>query len=308
MLSFLILFTLFSVLRPQHFLTAANLINVARDASILLILTVGVTFVTVMGMFDLSIGSVLVFSQVVAVKTMVVLGGQSIGTLACGLLAATAAGMAWGLLNGVLVARLRLSPFIVTLATLGAALGASQILSGGGDLTGVPANLNDFIATATLAGIPYLVWFAVAIALIGGLALAKTRFGRLTYAMGSNAEAVRRAGVNTSLHVVKVYMLMGALAGIAGYLSAARFGTTSLGGHTNDSLDAITAAALGGCSLFGGVGTVLGSAIGVTIPALLQNGLVILGTQPYWYLILVAAALLCSIYLDRRRRQADHRE
>lgn len=306
--SCLSLFMLFSLLRPENFLTESNLVNVARDASILLILTVGITFVTVMGMFDLSIGSVLVFSQVAAVKVMIGLGGQSVATLLIGALAAVAAGAAWGIVNGWLIATLRLSPFIVTLATLGAALGAAELLSGGGELTGIPINLNTFIGIDQFAGLPYLVWFAVITALIGGFALAKTRFGRLTYAIGSNAEAVRRAGVNTGRHIVKIYLVMGILSGIAGYLGAARFGTTSLAGHTNDSLDTITAAALGGCSLFGGIGTVLGAAIGVTIPALLQNGLVILGTQPYWEQITVAAALLASIYLDRRRRQAQHRE
>lgn len=303
----LILLVLFSVLRPANFPTESNLVNVARDASILLILTVGTTFVTVMGMFDLSIGSVAVFAQVLGVKVMMGLGGDSLTTILLGVLASLLAGAAWGILNGWLIATLRLSPFIVTLATLGAALGAAELVAGGADLTGIPLRLSAFIGVGQLAGLPYLAWFGLSVALVGGLVLAKTRFGRRTYALGSNEEAVRRAGVNAGAHIVRVYVLMGVLAGIAGFLGAARFGTTSLSSHTNDSLDAITAAALGGCSLFGGKGTVLGAAIAVSIPALLQNGLVILGTQPYWYQIIVAAGLLGAIYLDRRRRRTEDR-
>lgn len=297
----------FTAAKPGSFATSANLQNLTKDAAVLLILSVGVTYVTVMGMFDLSIGSVLVFSQVAAVRVMGQLGADGLRACAIGLLVALASGMAWGALNGVLVCRLGLSPFIVTLATLGAALGAAQLVTGGGDLSTVPVQLADAIGLGTSFGVPNLVWMSVLVALVGGVVLARTRFGRLTYAIGSSAEAARRAGIAVDRHVVAVYVLMGAIAGFAGYLSAARFGVTSIGGHGNDALQAITAVALGGGSLYGGVGTVLGTVIGVSIPAVLQNGLIILGTQPYWYQIIVAAALIASIYLDRRRRQLERR-
>jgi ribose transport system permease protein len=301
------LLALFTALRPEAFATSGNLQNLAKDFSIILILSVGTTFVMVMGMFDLSIGSVLVFSQIVAVKVMGGMSQSSLATCVVGLLVALAAGAAWGGLNGFLVGRLGLSPFIVTLATLGAAVGAAQLISDGGDLTTVPPRLNEWFGIDKVAGIPVLVLVAAAVTAIAAVALSQTIFGRRTYVVGSNAEAARRASVRVTRHVISVYVLMGMLAGLAGYLSAARFGTTSIAGHTNDPLLAITAVALGGASLYGGSGTIIGTLIGVSIPAVLQNGLVILGTQPYWYQIIVAAALVFSIYVDRQRRQRQYR-
>ena len=308
--AFLVLVTLvvfFSAMRPEAFATEGNIENLVKDFSIILILSVGTTFVMVMGMFDLSIGSVLVFSQVVAVRVMGQMDEGSTLTCVVGLLVALAGGGAWGALNGTLVARFNLSPFIVTLATLGAALGAAQLVTHGGDLTTVPPPLTRWFGIDKLLGVPWLVIVAAGVTAIAAVALSQTVFGRRTYVIGSNAEAARRSSVRVTRHVIGVYVLMGVLAGLAGYLSAARFGTTSIGSHTSDPLLAITAVALGGASLYGGTGTVLGTLIGVSIPAVLQNGLVILGTQPYWYQIIVAAALIISIYVDQRRRQAQRR-
>ncbi|WP_462188024.1 MULTISPECIES: ABC transporter permease [unclassified Frankia] len=302
-----VLLAAFAIAKPNNFATSGNLENLARDAAVLLVLSVGVTYVTIMGMFDLSIGSVLVFSEVLAVKAMEGVGTDNAGTALLGAAIAVAAGVAWGLLNGTLVATLRLSPFIVTLATLGAALGAAQLVAKGNDLTAIPSTLSTFVSIDKVAGVPILVAIAVIIAVIGGVQLAKSRFGQLTYAIGSNPEAARRVGIHVTRHIVAVYAIVGALAGAAGFLDAARFGTTSIGGHGNDALAAITAVALGGASLYGGRGTMLGTVIGVSIPAVLQNGLVILGTQSYWYQIIVAAALIASIYLDRRRRESQRR-
>lgn len=307
MVALVLLVTLFWALRPDQFGSAGNISNLCQDASILLILCVGVTFVTVMGCFDLSIGSVLVFSQVLAVKAMGVLGGQGVDVAAAGLLVSLAVGTTWGLVNGWLIAHLHLSPFIVTLASAGAAFGAAQLVSGGSDATTIPVDLTDWFGLRQFLGVPYLVWVAAVVAVVGGVVLAQTRFGRRTYAIGSNQEAVRRAGVDTARHVVTVYALMGLLAGLAGFLSAAHFGTTSLNGHANDALAAITAVALGGASLYGGIGTILGTVIGVSIPAVLQNGLVILNSDPYWNQIIVAVALVASVHLDRRRRFAEQR-
>lgn len=297
----------FALTKPHNFATSGNIENLARDGAVLLVLSVGITFVTIMGMFDLSIGSVLVFSEVVAVKTMGSLGANAPSTILIGAVVAIAAGSAWGLLNGFLVATLRLSPFIATLATLGAALGAAELVAKGNDLTSVPSNLSTFIGIDKIAGVPSIVAIAAIIAVIGGVQLARSRFGQLTYAIGSNPTAARRVGIGVTRHVVAVYAIVGALAGAAGFLDAGRFGTTSIGGHGNDALAAITAVALGGASLYGGRGTMLGTVIGVSIPAVLQNGLVILGTQSYWYQIVVAAALIASIYLDRRRRESERR-
>ena len=143
---------------------------------------------------------------------------------------------------------------------------------------------------------------AAVIALVFGIILAQTRFGRYTYAIGSNEEGVRRAGVNVDRHLIKVYALCGALAGLAGALSLARFGTTSIAGNTTLNLDAIAAIVIGGTSLFGGVGTIIGTVVGVFIPAVLRNGFVIVGVQPFWQQVAVGAVLIIAVYIDQLRR------
>jgi ribose transport system permease protein len=296
------LLLVFTIMRPAEFATSSNLTSLAQNFSTLLILSVGVTLVTVMGMFDLSIGSVLVFSEVVAARVMGALSQAALLTCIIGLAAAILGGLIWGLINGFLVGRLQLSPFIVTLATFGAALGAAQLLAHGVDLTTIPSRLQQYFGIDKIVGVPTLVIVAAAVAGIVGVILSQTRWGRHTYAIGSNPEAARRASIRVSQHVISVYAVMGMLAGLAGFLSASQYGTTNIGGHTTDALLAITAVALGGASLFGGRGSVAGTVIGVSIPAVLQNGLVILGTQPYWYEIIVGAALVAAIYLDRGRR------
>jgi ribose transport system permease protein len=302
----LILFGLifvFSVLKPNEFFAIDNGRNIATDAAVLLVLATGLTYIIVTAGIDLSVGSVLVFSGVVSAKLMNSVGGNGWGTLLLGLLVAVAAGCAWGALNGFLVAKANIPPFIVTLGTLGMALGAALLITGGVDEREVPFKLVDTIGSGRLFDqIPYLVLIAAVVALIGGIVLAQTRFGRYTYVAGSNLEGARRAGVNVDRHLIKVYALGGTLAGLAGYLSLARFGTTSVGGHTTDNLDAIAAIVIGGTSLFGGVGTMIGTVIGVFIPAVLRNGFVIVGVQPFWQQVAVGAVLIAAVYFDQLRR------
>ncbi len=135
-----------------------------------------------------------------------------------------------------------------------------------------------------------------------GIVLAQTRFGRYTYAIGSNMEGARRSGVNVDRHLIKVYALAGTLSGLAGYMALARFGTTSISGHSTDNLNAIAAVVIGGTSLFGGIGTILGTVFGVFIPVVLQNGFVIVGIQPFWQQVAVGAVLIGAVYLDQLRR------
>jgi ribose transport system permease protein len=303
LLGLVVLMVIFTVLAPGEFASVENLRNVLTYASILLILAVGTTFVVIAGGFDLSIGSVLVFSQVISAKVMVEVGGSGWLTIVVGAVSALAAGAAWGLLNGYAIAYLRLNPFVVTLATLGMALGCAQIISGGVDIAEVPPLLVDTIGNGRLAGIPAITLIALAICLLGGLALALTRWGTYVYALGSSEEAARRAGINVPRRRLAIYVLMGGLAGLAGELALAQFGSTTIGGHQIENLAAITAVVLGGTSLWGGVGTVFGTVIGVCIPAILANGLVILGVQAYWQAVAVGAVLLVAIYVDQVRRQ-----
>ncbi|GAA4886529.1 ABC transporter permease [Saccharopolyspora cebuensis] len=301
---------LFSLLRPAAFPTLYNAQTLLVQAGPLLLLAVGMTFVIITSGIDLSVGSVLVFSGVVSAKTMEALGGGDAtdlgwGAIGVGLLVALAGGALWGVLNGLLVAVARVPALIVTLGSFGAALGAAQLLTNGVDVRTVPSALRLTFGTGTsFAVVPNLVLVVAAVTLLAAWLLRTTRFGRHTYAIGSNAEAARRAGIRVTRHLVQVYALSGLLAGLAGFLSLAYFGTTTISGHSNDNLNAIAAVVLGGTSLFGGIGSVLGSVIGVFIPAVLDTGFVMVGVQPFWQPIAVGAVLVAAVWWDQRRRRA----
>jgi ribose transport system permease protein len=298
----------FSILQFNEFATVSNLRNVATDVSILLVLAVGMTFVIVTAGIDLSVGSVLVFSGVIAGKLMNTVGGDNWGVILIGLAGALVAGTAWGVLNGVLITKARVPPLIVTLGTLGMALGVSQVITDGVDLRDVPFTLVDTIGTGKVFNqVPYLVVIAAVVAVVFGVVLAATRFGRYTYAIGSNVEAARRAGINVDRHLIKVYALTGFLSGVAGFMNLARFSTTTIGGHATDNLAAIAGTVLGGTSLFGGIGTIAGTVIGMFIPVVLQNGFIITGVKPFWQQVAVGAVLILAVYLDQLRRRTQYR-
>jgi ribose transport system permease protein len=297
------LVVIFSILEPENFTSVNNARNIFTDAAVLLVIATGMTYVIITAGIDLSVGSVLVFSGVIAAKLMNEVGGDNWGVILIGLAAALASGFAWGLVNGFLVAKAKIPAFIVTLGTFGMALGLALVISGGVDERNVPFKLISTIGIGRLfSQIPYLVIISLAVALVFGIILAQTRFGRYTYAIGSNEEAVRRAGVNVDGHLMKVYALAGTLAGLAGFMSLARFGTTTIGGHATDNLDAIAGVVIGGTSLFGGIGTILGTVFGVFIPAVLENGFVIVGVEAFWQQVAVGAVLIVAVYLDQLRR------
>jgi ribose transport system permease protein len=303
----LALILVFSVLEYDSFVSTANARNIATDAAVLLVLATGMTYVIITAGIDLSVGGVLVFSGVVSAKAMHAAGGDNWGVIFLGLGVALAGGLAWGLINGFLVAKAKIPAFIVTLGTLGMSLGAALVISGGVDEREVPFKLITTIGTGrAFDQVPYLVLIAFAVAIVFGVILAATRFGRYTYAVGSNEEAARRAGIPVDRHLLKIYALAGTLAGLAGFLSLARFSTTTLGGHDTDNLQAIAAVVIGGTSLFGGIGTMLGTLFGVFIPAVLQNGFVIIGVNPFWQSIAVGAVLIAAVYLDQLRRRSQY--
>jgi ribose transport system permease protein len=292
----------FAVAEPDAFATVSNAQNISVDVSTLLVLAVGATFVLVAGGIDLSIGSVLVFASVIAAR---VLGDADLtGWLAIGvaLVIALGCGLAWGILNGLVVAYLKVNALIATLGTMGMALGLAYVLSDGGLDIPVPGSEMTELATGKFAGLPYLALFALVVALVGGIILQQTRFGRHTAGIGSNLEAAERVGINVPRHQVKVYALSGLLSGLAGFMSLVRFSTTTIDGHSLDILDVITGVVLGGTSLFGGIGTMVGTVIGMLIPAVLQNGFIIVGILPFWQKVAVGAVLIAAVYIDQIRR------
>ena len=297
----------FSFLHPATFASSFNVRNIFLDASVLLILAVGTTYIMIAGGFDLSIGSVLVFSGVAAAQVMLAVGStDSLATVALGFVVALLCGTAWGLFNGLCITRLRVSALISTLGSMGAALGGAYLLSNGSDIRTVP-NALIALGHGSIGGVPWLVVITAIVALVGGVVLHMTRFGRHTYLVGSNAEAARRAGIDVSGHLLRLYALSGLLAGFAAMLSLGRFSTTTLEGHANDPLEAITAVVLGGTALAGGRGSVIGTVVGVFIPAVLANGFIIMGIQPFWQMVVIGFVVIAAVYADQIKRQRTDR-
>lgn len=304
----------FSVVSPRgSFLSFVNFRNILLDAASLSLLAIGMTYVIIARQIDLSVGSVLIFSSVVASITAVALSGSpqevaagNYPNLAVGLVAGVVAGLLagafWGYVNGVLVARANIPSFVVTLGSLACALGLAQIISGGVNVRYVPLQVQSWFGGRIVLGLPAVVWLAGTIAVLAAVVLARTRFGHHVYAIGSDEEAARRVGIDTARVKIAVFVLMGVLAGLAGLVDVARFTTTSLGGHATDNLAAIAAVVIGGGSLFGGRGSIVGTMIGIFIPAVLQNGFIINGVQPFWQSVIIGVLLVAAVGLDQVQR------
>jgi ribose transport system permease protein len=311
------LMVVFSLLAPGKFGTVNNLTLLAQNVAILTVVSVGTTFVIATSGIDLSIPSGIILGEVFAAQTLAripVAGGgyaidiaasdTTVGILLAALAASLIAGSIIGAVNGFLVAYMRIPPMLATLGTLGAGLGVALLLQNGVNVATYALNP---VATGHL--IPWvsnLVLIAIAVVIVGYIGMHKSVFGRHTLAIGSNEEAARRVGLNVRRHLLKVYMVGGIASGFGGYLALAYFSTTSVSGHTTDNLQAITAVALGGTSLFGGVALILGTVIGVWIPAVLQNGFIIVGVNPYWQLIAVGVVLVAAVWIDQIRRRGQN--
>ena len=313
------LIVIFTIWHGTKFFDRTNFRNIALDSSQLMLLAVGMTFVIITAGIDLSVSAILVFSAVVGAKVMSNLSGtpeqvkaydfphQNIG-IPIGLAAAVLSGLLWGILNGVIVTKLKLPPFIVTLGTLGMALGLGQIISGGQTVAYVPYDVQTWIGARRFFGwLPLLVVITTIVVVLALILLSFTRFGRYTFAIGSNQAAARRAGINVDRHLIKVYALSGTMAGMAGAFEVARFATASTASHSADNLNAVSAVVIGGTSLFGGIGSMVGSVIGTFIPTVLRNGLIIGGINPFWQQVAIGAILIAAVYFDQRRRKASER-
>lgn len=293
----------FAIADASSFFTQYNITNIFINASLLIVMGTGATFVLITAGVDLSVGSVLVFSGVIAGLVMQTMAAQGLGTSIVGIIVSILAGAAWGLVNGLIIAKMHVPPLITTLGSFGAAQGLAQVISNGNDYKNIPDDLVLNLGIGKVLGVPWLVVIALLVALIGGLALSFTGFGRRTYAIGSNPEAARRAGIRVDRHLILVYLVAGMLAGLAGIMSFAEFGSTTISGHSTDNLAVIAAVVIGGTSLFGGSGNMVGTAVGTLIPAVLANGLVILGINSFWRDFVVGVVLVLAVYLDQIRRR-----
>lgn len=293
-----------SLARP-NFLTAANLINVVRQISINGILAVGVTFVLLTGGVDLSLGSLVALTGVVAacfahpgdqpalMAAALAVGASSLGVLAGGLCGAA---------NGLIISRGRVAPFIVTLGMMTAARGLALVISGGKPVSNLSPEFT-WLGRADLLGVPAQVFLLAGVAAASWLFLENTRWGRYLYAVGGNETAARAAGINVAAIKTFAYVTCGALAGLAGVVLASRITTGQPNAGLGYELDAIAAVVIGGTSLSGGVGGVGGTLLGALLIGVLNNGLDLLNVSSYYQQIVKGLIIVGAVWLDQRGRR-----
>lgn len=296
MLPVLILICIAFELMSGRFMSWSNLSIVAQQAAINTVLAAGMTFVILTGGIDLSVGSILAAAAMVAVIASKI---PDWGLL--GIPAALAAGLVFGLLNGALIAFMRLPPFIVTLGSLTAVRGVGRLL--GEDTTVFNPELPfAFIGNGTLFGVPWLVIIAFAVVVVSWVILRRTVLGTRIYAVGGNPDAARLAGIKVWQILLFVYAMSGLLAGLGGVMSAARlYAANGLQLGMSYELDAIAAVILGGTSFTGGIGSIWGTLIGALIIAILSNGLILVGVSDIWQYIIKGLVIIVAVALDRYR-------
>lgn len=273
-----------------NFLGAGNLSSIIIQSMFILIIAVGMTFVLTSGAIDLSVGSVLGLSGGV---TMLALSFGQPTVVA--ILAGLAVGALCGLINGLLITVLKLSDFIVTLATMGAAAGLLQIMAYYRPLRGGETEAFTWLAYGTLFGVPFPIVFGVLLVIVLTFLLQATTFGRQVRAAGMSSEAARFAGIDVDRVKLIVFVLSGLLASVAGVLLASRLASVQPALGRGYELQAIAAAVLGGTSLTGGRGSVAGAAIAALLLAAISAGLQIVGVDPTWYQVIVGVAILLAV-------------
>jgi len=288
---------LIAALEPR-FLSAGNLASVARQTAVITIIAMGMTMVMVSGGIDLSVGSVLALSGVVGAFAMV--NGAPV---VLGVAAAIATGAACGFLNGMAVALLRIPPFIVTLGAMGIHRGIALLATDGKAVVGVPTSFGH-LAEGNLFGVlPVPLLIVLLVALATHLLLVNTQPGRYCYAIGSNIEAARYSGIRVSRYQVLFYALLGALAGLAGSIESARLVTGQPTGGEGYELRVIAAVVIGGGSLAGGQGTVIGTIIGALIMGVLANGANLLGISSFAQQVVIGAVIVLAVTFDEFQRR-----
>jgi ribose transport system permease protein len=285
-----------------RFMSWQNLSIVMQQASINTVLAAGMTVVILTGGIDLSVGSILAASAMVAV-----IGSKLEGLGLLGIPAALATGMAFGLVNGALIAFMKLPPFIVTLGSLTAVRGIARLI--GNDTTVFNPELSfAFIGNGTVLGLPWLVVIALVVVIITWFLLRRTVLGVHIYATGGNPDASRLSGIKVWAILLFVYALSGLYAGLGGVMSAARlYAANGLQLGQSYELDAIAAVILGGTSFVGGIGSIWGTLIGALIIAVLGNGLILVGVSDIWQYIIKGLVIIGAVALDRYRIQGSAR-
>jgi len=307
-LALLVVVVFFSI-RADNFLTASNWQDIAQNVSIVVVVAVGETFVILTRNIDLSVGSIVGLSGYLVAATLAHHPGVPIEVVA---LISIAVGVGLGLVNGLLVAVARIPAIIATLATLAIFRGIHAEITGGKNITAyqLPDRFLSLAASKPL-GFPALAWIAVVVAVIGAATLRFVPWARDFYAIGSNPDAARFAGIAAARRVITAFVLSGALAGLGGFLFASRFPTLDSGAATGFELTVITAVVIGGVNVFGGSGTILGVVLGAVLVATISNGFTLLRLDEFWKIFFNGFAIVAAVAIDalvtRRLQEALRR-
>ena len=305
-LLFLVLLIVFFATQNPRFISLRNVSNILTEVSIYGIIAVGMTCVILTGGVDLAVGSLLAFSAMCAAAVVMALGGAFPMSWLVALLVACVVGTAAGYLQGKAVTLLNVPPFIVTLGGMTIWRGATLILNDGGPISGFDEGLR-WWGRGNVFGVPVPVLVFIFVSALGYITLRYTRYGRSIYAVGGNPEAARLSGLNVKRILVSVYVLVGLLAGLSGFLLAARLGSAEAVAGVSYELRVIAAVVIGGTSLFGGLGGVGGTIIGSLLLGVLLNGLVMLNVSAYYQQVVIGLIIVIAVAFDtyaKSRRSA----
>lgn len=295
--------------RNGAFLHPANVVSVLITFSQVLLLVFAQTILLAAAQIDLSQGANVVLSSVLAgVVLTAVAGAVDPGasvTLPIIFVVAVVTGGLVGLMNGILVGWVRINSLVATLGVLGVVLGIALVITNGTNLSGVPRSIQPSFGSKNVFGFPVPTLVAALVVGLIWLQFARGRFGTYSIAIGSSERAAKRNGVPIVRHLIALYIVAGALCGLAGAFDLARFTTTDIGGHSNDALASISGAVIGGTSLFGGQAFLLGSILGAMLALILQSGLVILNFQPFYQTIAIGIILIIAVAIDRLKQNGE---
>jgi ribose transport system permease protein len=289
---------LFSSLSP-YFFTADNILNVTLQTSITAIIAAGMTFVILTAGIDLSIGAMVAFSGII-VTSILKFDLPFAISFPLALLAGVAIGACSGLIAGTFVTRFNITPFIVTLALMTIWRGASYMYTDGRPVWGLPEQFS-FLGSGRIFAVPVPTLVMIVVYILAYIMLKHTRFGRYVYAVGGNKEAARLAGIGTGGVLVRVYMISGVLAAVSGILLASRMNSGQPNAGLMYEMDVIAAVVVGGTSLFGGRGGIVGTFIGAMLIGVLRNGLNLLNINSYVQMVILGVVILCAVLLDQMR-------
>jgi fructose transport system permease protein len=297
----LVLACAFFAVTTERFFSGENLSLILQQVTVVGVIAIGQTLIILTAGIDLSCGMVMALGSVVMTKFAVELGLPTPVAVLCGI-AVTAA---FGLLNGLLVTRIKLPPFIVTLGTFNIAFAITQLYSGAQTITDLPPAMNWLGGTFALGGtnVAYGTVLMLLLYLGTWFWLRETGAGRHVYAVGNNPEATRLVGIPTQRVLLGVYVLAGVFYGIASLLAVARTGVGDPNAGQTENLDAITAVVLGGTSLFGGRGVVLGSLIGAVVVGVLRNGLTLMGVSSVYQVLVTGILVILAVTVDQLSRK-----